>query len=312
MRGFAPSSLRVRLVGIRQRDPSVPSARVKRYCLRWLSCASLWLIAAARAHAAEADASFIESMRGRLELGWSGRSDVVSSLWVVSGVLSIDREFSNGFGAGFDWGFFLARETPATDAAGRGAHGPGNPWFKVWHESALGPHTHWSMVVGLTMPVAWLPPDATRRAVLRDSYALSAATRGLWNAWLWAPQQIALAAAGRLEHDFNAHARAGVEAGLGGSLSMGHFTRDLGAFYAQLAPLIELRGELLLGGLRFQAVLTDARPDPLQLSAQAYVRFERPQWQLEAAGLCNLDEPLGVMGAGLSVCAALVSLGVKP
>jgi hypothetical protein len=50
----------------------------------------------------------------------------------------------------------------------------------------------------------------------------------------------------------------------------------------------------------------------LQLSAQAYVRFERPSWQLQAAGLCNLDEPLGVVGGGLSVCSALLSVGVQP
>ncbi|HET8933015.1 MAG TPA: hypothetical protein VFN67_06240 [Polyangiales bacterium] len=278
----------------------------------WIACVGLSLSAAPLARADDADPSFIETLRGRLELGWSARSDVVSSLSVLSGVVSLDKEFSNGFGAGLDWGFFLAHESPMTDAAGRWGHGPGNPWFKVWREHTLGLDTQLSFALGVTFPAAWLPRDATRRGLLRDAYAFGAATRGLWNAWLWAPQQIALAGTGRLVHELNDHVRVGVEAGLAGSLSMGQFTRDLGAFYAQLAPLFELRGELLLVGLRLQAVLTDARPDPLQLSSQAYVRFERPHWQLEAAGLCNLDEPLGVFGTGLSVCSALLSLGAQP
>lgn len=277
-----------------------------------IACLGLLLIAAAAVRADDADPSLIESLRGRLELGWSARSDVLSSLSVLSGVLSVDKEFSNGFGAGVDWGFFLAHESPATEAAGRWAHGPGNPWFKVWHESELGPSTRLCVAVGVTFPAAWLPRDATRRGLLRNGYAFGAATRGLWNAWLWAPQQIALAAAGRLVHELSAHVRVAAEAGLGGSLSMGQFTRDLGAFYAQLAPSIELRGELLVAGLRVQAVLTDAHPDPLQLSSQAYLRFERAHWQLEAAGLCNLDEPLGVLGTGLSVCSALLSIGAQP
>jgi hypothetical protein len=277
-----------------------------------IACAGLWLATATSARASETDPSFIAQMRGRLELGLSGRSDVYSAAWVMSGVLSIDHAFSNGFGAGFDWGFFVAHEAPVTEAAGRWATGPGNPWLKVWHEGALGPHTQLSVAAGMTIPAAWLPRDTTRRALLRDAYAFGAATRGLWNAWLWAPQQIALAVTARLAHELDLHWRVGVEAGLGGSLSMGQFTHDLGAVYAQLAPLIELRGELLIVGLRFQAALTDAGPDPLQLSAQAYVRFERPHWQLEAAGMCNLDEPLGVAGAGLSVCGALLSVGARP
>ena len=277
-----------------------------------VACLGVLLTAAPSVRADAAEPSFVESLRGRLELGWSARSDVLSSLSVLSGVLSVDKEFSNGFGAGVDWGFFLAHEAPMTEAVGRWAHGPGNPWFKVWHESALAPHTQLSFAVGVTFPAAWLPRDATRRALLRDAYAFGAATRGLWNAWLWAPQQIALAATGRLVHEVSTHVRVGAEAGLGGSLSMGQLTRDLGAFYAQLAPLIELRGELLVAGLRVQAVLTDAHPDPLQLSTRAYVRFEREHWQLEAAGLCNLDEPLGVFGTGLSVCSALLSFGAQP
>jgi hypothetical protein len=231
---------------------------------------------------------------------------------VSSGVVSVDHAFSHGYGIGFDWGFFLAREAPTSDAEGRWAVGPGNPWLKLWHEGAIGERSFLSVAAGATVPAAWLPRDAPRRGILRDGYAFAAASRGLWDAWLWAPQQIAFAVAAKLLHDPSAHWRLGVEGALAGSLSMGHFTRDAGALYAQLAPLLELRGQLLAVGARLQAVLTDARPDPLQLSAHVYVRFERPHWQLQAAGLCNLDRPLGVLAGGMSVCAALLSLGVQP
>jgi hypothetical protein len=272
----------------------------------------LWLAPASLVRAAEGDRTLLERSRARLELGLSGRSDLGSSLWVTSGVFSVDHAFSHGYGIGFDWGFFLAHEAPASDAAGRWAVGPGNPWLKLWHEAAIGPHTWLSLAAGATVPAAWLPRDATRRGILRDGYAFGAATRGLWNAWLWAPQQIAFAIAAKLLHEPAAAWRVGVEAALAGSLSMGQFTRDAGAAYLQLAPLLELRGQLLTAGVRMQAVLSDARPDPLQLSAQAYVRFEQAHWQLQAAGLCNLDPPLGVLGSGLSICGVLLALGVQP
>jgi hypothetical protein len=286
--------------------------------VRWQICLGLCLCAAAQltaptcARAAETERSFFERTRGHLQLGLSGRADVASAVTVLSGVLSIDHAFSHGFGIGFDWGFFLANEAAMTADKERWATGPGNPWLKLWYEGELSPDTHWSVAAGATVPAAWLPRDTTRRAMLRDGYAFGAATRGLWNAWLWAPQQIAFAVAGRISHQLSARFRTGVEAGLAGSLSMGNVTRDAGALYAQLAPLIEARAALLTFGARLQAVLSDASPDPLQLSAQAYVRIERAHWQLEAAGLCNLDEPLGVLGSGLSVCAALLALGVQP
>gem|GEM_PF-3975471 len=282
------------------------------YVLRLCACAVLWFAHASSARAVEGDRSFLVRSRGSVELALSGRSDLVSSLWVTSGVLSVDHAFSHGYGIGFDWSFFLAREAPMNDSEGRWATGPGNPWLKVWNQRALGPNTSLSVAAGATVPAAWLPRDATRRGILRDGYAFGAASRGLWNAWLWAPQQIALALAAKLVHEPGASWRLGVDAALAGSLSMGQFTRDAGAVYAQLAPLIELRGQLLVAGVRLQAVLTDAHPDPLQLSAHTYVRFERAHWQLQAAGLCNIDRPLGVLGSGLSVCAALLSLGVQP
>jgi hypothetical protein len=261
---------------------------------------------------------FMQRLRGQVELALSGRADVYSSLFVVSGVASADFKFSHGFGMGADWAFFLATEASASAASAQGkgqgllAVGPGDPWLKVWHEGALGPSTHLGVAVGMTIPAAWLPRDATRRSLMRDAYALGAATRGLWNAWLWAPQQIALAATAQVLHELSPSWRVGAEAGLAGSYTLGRFTNDLGALYGQLAPLIELHGSLLTAGVRMQAVVTDARPDPLQLSAAAYVRFEQPQWQLQAAGLCNLDSPLGVIAPGLSICGALLSVGVSP
>jgi hypothetical protein len=270
----------------------------------------VWLASSAAAHAQAP--TFLERTEARVQLGSSARADVYSSLWVLSGVLSIDHAFSSGYGIGFDWGYFVADEAPRSDAASRWAYGPGDPWLRVWHRNTLGPRTSWRVDAGMTVPAAWLPRDATRRGVLRDGYALSAATRGLWNAWLWAPQQISLALAGALRHELSERVRLGLDAGLAGSLSMGDFTRDLGALYGQLGGHAEVHGELVTLGLRAQAVLTDALHAPLQLSGLGYLRFEQAHWQLEAAGLCNLNEPLGVFGDGLSVCSALLTFGVQP
>ena len=117
----------------------------------------LWLasVAVARAQGSDEDGC-VRHIRGRIELGLSGRADVYSSLFVLSGVASADYAFSHGYGVGFDWGFFLASEEPSSDLSARYAVGPGDPWLKVWHEAALGRSTQLRVAAGMTVPAAWL------------------------------------------------------------------------------------------------------------------------------------------------------------
>jgi hypothetical protein len=255
---------------------------------------------------------FWQRTRARLELGISGRSDSASSLWIWSGVASLEHAFSHGWGVGADWGFFLVSEVPQPSAAALWATGPGDPWLKVWSDRAPSPEDRLRVYAGMTIPAAWLPRDATRRSLYRSAYAFGAGSRGLWNAWLWAPEQMSVAAGATWFHTLSKQVRVGVDATLGGGLSLVRGADDVGTLYAQLAPTLELVGERLVLGTRLQAVMTDTREDRLQLSAQSYLRFGQATWTLEISGLCNLDEPLGFVGAGLSICGAYLAVGVRP
>jgi hypothetical protein len=259
-----------------------------------------------------ASTGFWDRLAGRVEIGMSGRSDTVSRLWAGSAIGTLDYAFSQGWGVGVDWSFFAASEVPASDAAAAAAVGPGDPWLKVWNKRQLGSRDTLQLFAGATVPVAWLPRDATRRSLYRSGYAFGAASRGLWNAWLWAPAQISIAAGVRWFHELGAGLRLGADAGLGGGLDLVRGDEQLGSLYLQVAPSLELAGELLVWGARMQAVMTDTPEDLAQLSASSYVQFHQPGWHLEVAGLCNLDAPLGVVGSGLSVCGATVALAVNP
>lgn len=260
----------------------------------------------------EAAPSFWQRTRAELQLGLSGRSDVSSELWVMSGLISIDHAFSHGYGIGVDWGFFATVESAAGSAPAQWGTGPGDPWLKVWRDFPLGARDDLHVDVGMTVPAAWLPRDSSRRGLIRQGYAFGAATRGLWNAWLWAPEQLSLAVLGRFSHRIVPSLRLVVEAAAAGAIALSQLTYAFGTVYGQLAPALELHGELLTFGVRAQAVATSAAFDPLQLSAATYLRFEQPHWRVEGLGLCNLDEPLGLLGSGQSVCGALVSFGVQP
>lgn len=254
---------------------------------------------------------WLEHTRARAELGVSGRSDRASQLTVVSPVVGLDYRFSHGFGAGFDWAFVIAAEQPAHQSSFWFA-GPGDPIFKVWYEPTARAGEHFYVYAGLNVPAAWLPRDIMRRGLARTSYALAAGTRGLWDAWLWVPEQMALAVGGYYRRELSAHLRLRVDAAVAGSVSLSWLTSDVGALYGQLAPALEVFiGEWYLG-VRAQGVLLAPQSDPLQLSASAYLGVERRYWALEASGLCNLDEPLGFVGSGLSVCGAWLRAKVTP
>lgn len=257
-------------------------------------------------------ASFWDRLAGRVELGMSGRSDTVSRFWAWSAIATLDYAFAQGWGVGADWSFFAASEVPASAAPSATAVGPGDPWLTVWNKHQLGSRDRLKLFAGATVPVAWLPRDATRRSLYRSGYAFGAASRGLWNAWLWAPAQVSIAAGVSWFHELGAGLRLGADAGVGGGLDLVRGDEQIGSLYLQLAPSLELAGELLVWGARMQAVMTDTPEDFAQLSASSYVRFKQPGWHVEIAGLCNLDAPLGLVGSGLSVCGASLALAVKP
>jgi hypothetical protein len=259
---------------------------------------------------AAGDAGFWQRTHARAELGFSGRADSASSFHVVSPVISADYAFSHGFGMGVDWGFVLGVEAPS-HAAAAWVVGQGDPLLKVWYVTPQA-RDRFQVYVGLSVPTAWLPRDVVQRGLLRHAYAFAAATRGLWNAWLWAPEQVTLAIAGRYARDLDANMRLVVDAAAAGGVSLSALTDRLETGYAQLAPALELHDSLMSVGLRVQAVMISTHGDPLQWGSGLYLRLTLGTLQLEAAAHCNLDAPLGVTGAGPSLCGAWLAAEVSP
>ncbi|MET0386981.1 MAG: hypothetical protein ABW321_13530 [Polyangiales bacterium] len=287
----------------------------------WAVVSGLVLVLPARAARADASApsvaepaaqsGFFDRLQLRAELGLSGRSDPASRVWVLSPVLGFDYRFSHGFGVGLDWAFAIANEAPArADAQWAAASGP--PMTKVRYHARLSARDTLQLYIGLNVPSAWLPRDAVSRSLARTSYALAAAARGLWNAWLWAPEQLVLALGAAWQHELTPYAVLRLDGAAAGALSLSRLLRETGLVHAQLAPAIELHQGPLYLGVRGQAVLTVPQSDPLQLSASAYAGVRATHWSLEASGLCNLDEPLGFTGAGLGVCGGWLTAGVAP
>lgn len=258
----------------------------------------------------EADAGFWERTRARAELGLSGRSDPNSSFHVLSPILSADYAFSHGFGIGVDWGMLLAAEAPA-HAPDAWVAGQGDPWFKLWYTSPAA-RDRYTLYVGLTVPAAWLPRDVVKRGLTRNAYAFAAATRGLWNAWLWAPEQIALALGGRYERELDPYTRFVLEGAAAGGVSLSRLSDALGTGYLQLGPAVELHERPIALGLRLQGVLTTGAADPLQLGASLYLRLTVSEVQLELGGLCNLYGPLGFTGVGAELCGGWLAVEVRP
>jgi len=254
---------------------------------------------------------WLEKLQAHAELGLSGRADAKSRLWVLSPLIGLDYPFSHGFGIGFDWAFALAAEVPAHQNVQAWA-APGGPLLKVTYDSPDNLQHQLKLYAGLSVPAAWLPRDTVRRALARTGYAMAAGSRGLWNAWLWVPEQMALALGAAWQSRLNEHVTLRCDAAAAGSVSLSWLTSDAGALYAQLAPALELHAAGLHVGLRPQAVLVAPQRDPLQISLGAYLGVAFEHWSIDANALCNLDEPLGWTGSGLGVCGTWLSAEVSP
>jgi len=271
------------------------------------------------------DDSASARVRAGLDVGLAGRTDAAERTWVVSPEVSLDYRFAHSFGVGLDWGFVIAHAAsqpfdeqaeqraarPADVGFPQGASqwmaAPGNPWLKLWYERAPTPHEHILLAAGLTVPVIWLPRDSVERSLYRDAYALAAATRGLWDVWLWAPQHTALTLTGDVQHALTSLLDVHVAAGLAAAAELGYLTQDVGNLFAQLSVGLELhRGIAYLGAFGRSVVFAPA-VDPVQWSAGGYLGLRWLRASVQAGGMCNLDEPLGTLGAGLSVCGLWLS-----
>jgi len=245
-----------------------------------------------------------------LEFGLTSRSDDRSELWVLSPVASVAYRLHERWALSLDWGFAIAIEAPvAGDNESR--VGSGNPMLSAVHRLSALERNRFDVWLGATAPLAWLA-DGTKRGFSRAMYAHALATRGLWNAWLWAPEQIALASGVTWAFRPPGDVRLRAEGALGVTLPLDDVTQDTADLFVQLAFAAELSGGPLAFGLRLQSVLMTADSDPLQLAIVPYARANFDAWAVGLRWVINLDEPLGFVGAGLDAWGLLFSLEVTP
>lgn len=275
---------------------------------------ALWLVVAAAlvcgSHAAAQDAQLAPPPRWHLagELGFIQQDDEHSTLSVASALFRGQYRVSSAIGVGVDWGFVLVDQAPASGAS-LWLLGSSDPSFKAFYARTNDAGTDsLRIAAGFTLPLAWLSYDIVKRALMRSAYAHAAATRGLWNAWLWAPEQIALVLGAEWLHAFSSEARLIVEGGAALTHSISQATRAPADALLQLAAAIEARPTLIAFGLRFQGVLMTAS-DPTQFSVVPYLSAALgPKLSLTASVAVNLDPPLGLLGAGLGMWGALLAL----
>lgn len=246
-----------------------------------------------------------------LELAGTARPEPDASQWALSPRLRAHYRVDRRWQLALDWGTALLSRQ-GDDGSGATTFGAGNPLASARYHLVDGALSQVSFAAGLTAPVAHLGDDV-RSGQRRTALALAAGMRGLWDPWLWAPGQAAITTVGTAETmgPLGLHLRS--EAGLGAGLSVSNATREAGDLQAQLAlELSQLSHHGLGFGWRVQGVWMTAPQDPLQFAIAPFVVLELPLLRMRAQWLLNLDEPLGVGGAGLDLWGASLTVEYAP
>lgn len=257
--------------------------------------------ACVRAQASAADGG--ERWRVGAELSLIVRDAPHETLSVTSPLLHADYAWTRDFGVGVDWGFLLISDAPRHGST-LWLMGSGDPLLKAWWV----PDDRFYVYAGVSAPLAWLSYDIEKRGLMRLAYAHAAATRGLWDVWLWAPEQAALVLGAKFSQDLGDDVWLRLEGGAAGSLSVSQVTRDVGDLYAQLSAAVEARAHDVDLGLRVQEVLATSSSDAAQLSIGPYAALHLGAWIVGARGVINVDPPLGFFGAGLHTWGVLLTL----
>jgi hypothetical protein len=245
------------------------------------------------------------------EIGLTTHHNDHSTLWVASPLVDVSYHSTRPLTFSIDWGFVVANESPLRGAS-QTVFASGNAALSVSYALPVSPSDRLDVYMTLAPPLAWLPDSTARRGLVRGSYAYAAATRGLWDAWLWGPEQVATAGGARWSRTAP-HLRYGAQGAVAASLPLSPIGRNVIGGFLQLAPFVELheaRGQDALQfslGVRLQAVLMSAATDLLQLSVSPYARLETGRVSLQLRGMLNLDEPSGFLGSGLGIWGMLLS-----
>jgi hypothetical protein len=225
---------------------------------------------------------------------------------VTSALFGVRYHLTGRWAVGLDWGLMTAGQT-AHQLDSQWRFGAGNPTVKLTRTLLeAGPHLL-AVYAAIAHPLAWLPDSPAERGLVRAGYAYSAATRGLWDAWLWAPEQVTAVVGANWSLALTDHTALRLELSVAAALSLSGSGRRA-TEYAQLAPELEVHFARVHAGLRLQSVVMSGWSDPLQLSVSPFVRADLQQWQLELRAVLNIDEPLGFMDAGLGIWGWLLAV----
>lgn len=203
-------------------------------------------------------------------------------LWLRAGGVLLLNE-----GAGGDW-------TPVAASA--------NPWVGASYRLSSTPQRTVRVHAGATAPLAYPGSDA-QAGLRRAALAWAAGMHGLWDAWLWAPEQMGASAGAVVELRPAAKLAFRLRADVAGTFSIGTATSDSGDLYGQWAAEWELALGLARIGAGLQAVFVTSDSDMSQWAVTPQLALAWPEVLLRVRWLVNLDEPLGYQGAGMDVWA---------
>jgi hypothetical protein len=240
------------------------------------------------------------------EVGVTQHSDEVSHLTVSSQVLSLRYQLSQRWVIGLEWGSVISDQSPRNGQA-QWRFASGNALAKLTRVLLRTGSDRLQVYAALAHPLAWLPESVAARGLVRAGYAYAAASRGLWDAWLWAPEQLTAALGAAWVHDLGEFARVRLDGAFALATPLSGLTRRAADVYAQFAPGLEFHAARLAAGFALQSVLMSSSPDPVQLSLAPFGRIDMSTWQIELRGVLNIDEPLGFLGAGLGTWGWLLS-----
>jgi hypothetical protein len=271
-------------------------------------CVGLWLEACPVA-ADGSGAADPARWRAAGELGYIRHAAFAESLTVGSALLSLHYRFAAHFGVGVDWGWLVVGDVPKVGSS-LWKVGSSDPLFKLTYARDSEDRTrHLQLSAGVTAPLAWLSYDTELRGLMRSAYAHAAATRGMWNVWLWGPEQTAFVANAAWEQELKPALRGMVEVGAAATVPISQVTRDRADAFAQLAAALEMHDEWVALEIRYQVVAMTSSSDALQQALSACMSAQLGDLKLAARVVVNLDPPLGIFGHGLGMVGLLVSAG---
>ena len=225
------------------------------------------------------------------------RPELVEELWAVSPRVFGHIRWAEWLQLEADWGVVVLADVPA-DGPGAVTVGSSNLMLGARYPASpqSGP-TSLSFSVAATVPLA-TDGDAPR-GQSRAGLALALGMRGMWDPWLWGPEQTGLTLGAVLHQSLGEPFHLMAEADVASTVSVGDASDKPLHVYGQAAvELYQDDGETHVG-LRVQAVAFNADGDALQLSFGPFLGFGVGSTWMSLRWLVNLDAPLGVWGPGL-------------